>query len=269
VCALLSALCSADRPAAIAARQPARLDTELLERVKTNLQRERALLLEYAYRERRRPMKVSPLGGVSLGEVQTFDVEPSGDPDRPRRTLIEVNNRPATAAERAEYARRSPFDGPADEQQRRERVEGRRRAQERLEDAFRIYAFDTQGTDTLDGLPVRVVRVLPKPGVEPRSDVGRWMKKFEGIGWVDDEHGELVKLEMTATDSISIGWGIVGRIAEGTKLTYARRPLNSGIWLPVRARFDARGRTLLFRSFKVDVSTEWFDYRPASASVSP
>jgi hypothetical protein len=106
------------------------------------------------------------------------------------------------------------------------------------------------------------VHLIPRPDADIRSDVGKWLKKFRGIAWVDENAGQLIKLEMSATDTISIGWGFVGRIAEGTTVTYVRRPVSEGVWFPARARFDARGRTLLFRSFEVESTTEWFDYRP-------
>src|SRR2546428_160721 len=80
--------------------------------------------------------------------------------------------------------------------------------------------------------------------------------------WVDETGAELVKLEMVATDTISIGWGLVGRVAEGSSLTYFRHPIAGGQWFPASAHFDAKGRTLLFRSFDIDTTTEWFDYRP-------
>ena len=107
----------------------------------------------------------------------------------------------------------------------------------------------------------RVIAVVPRPEAQTRSDMGGWMKKFRGRAWVREDVAELVRLEMTAIDSISLGWGVIGRISEGTKITYVRRPIPDGVWLPARARFEARGRTLLFRSFDVDVTTEWFDFR--------
>jgi hypothetical protein len=91
------------------------------------------------------------------------------------------------------------------------------------------------------------------------------MKKFEGVACVTEDSAELVQLEMTATDTISMAWGLVGRLSKGSRVTYERRPVQ-GLWLPARARIEARGRTLLFRSFDVDSLTEWFDYRPHEAT---
>lgn len=237
-------------------------DPQLLAAVRENLRRERALLLEYTYHERRRPVRISPLGKVSVGPEQLFEVSPTGDPDRPQRVLLAVGGREATAAERADYAERHARDAPG----AGEREESRRRAQERFDDAFRVYRFELRGSEPVDGLPARVVAVVPRPEVETRSDLGKWMKRFRGTAWVSEREAELLRLEMTATGTISLGWGVVGRIAEGTRITYVRRPVGGGAWLPAMARFEARGRTLLFRSFEVDSRTEWFDYRPQAAA---
>ena len=65
----------------------------------------------------------------------------------------------------------------------------------------------------------------------------------------------------------TLGWGVVGRIAEGTTVTFTRRPTDDGKWFPARARIEARGRTLLFRSFDLDTTTEWYGYRPVAAAT--
>jgi hypothetical protein len=252
---------------------PAEDNTALLLRVRENLQRERDLLEQYAYRETRRELKISKLGKVSLGPEQTFDVLPSSDPDRPERVLVAIDGRPATEVERSEYAAWQERERVSREEARRERQnrprDGRRRGRERLEDAFRVFQFETLGHEAIDGVRARVIRITPRPSAETRSDMGKWMKRFHGTAWVDDVNAELVRAELTATGAISIGWGIVGRLAEGTTITYIRKPTDNGDWLPAAAHFEARGRALLFRSFAVDSSTRWFDYRLAARPAAP
>ena len=79
---LLSASASGTDPQAAAAQaaasKPASTpDTSLLTRAKDNLQQERALLLQYVYREKRRPLRVSTFGKVTVGDEETFEVQPS------------------------------------------------------------------------------------------------------------------------------------------------------------------------------------------------
>jgi hypothetical protein len=240
----------------------------LVNRVREALERERDLLLAYTYRERRRPVKVSALGKVSVGEEHIYAVHPSSDPDRPRRVLLTVGGRPASDDEREEARRREESAHERLERERRD-AERRKRAAERLDDAFRVYAFTPGDVEVIDGIAARVVEVVPRADVETTSDVGKWMKKFRGQAWIDEATAQLLRIEMVATDSISIGWGVIGRIAEGTSVRYERRPIANGLWFPVTARFTARGRTLLFRAFDIDSRTEWYDYRPATDAAAP
>lgn len=243
----------------------------LVSRVRTNLEKERRLLLEYTYHEKRRPIRVTPLGKVSLEPEQTFAVFPSADPDRPNRVLVAIDGRPPTEEEGRAFTRRRGRNGrgsaedPAEREHRN--AERRRRAQDRLNDAFRVFRLEPAGEALLDGVRTRIVRITPRPETPTRSDVGRWLKKFVGTAWVHAEDAELVRLELTATDTISLGWGVIGRVAAGTRVTYERRRTHDGVWFPASARFDARGRTLMFRPFAVESVTEWFDYRPYSRAA--
>ena len=68
------------------------------------------------------------------------------------------------------------------------------------------------------------------------------------------------KLDMRALDDVSIGWGILGRVHEGSRFVFSRRRFE-GAWLPSQVIFDATGRTLLFRKFDVDVVTTYSGYK--------
>jgi hypothetical protein len=70
---------------------------------------------------------------------------------------------------------------------------------------------------------------------------------------------------MQARDDISIGWGIVGRVHEKTRLLATRKRVGI-VWLPSEFIIDATGRTLMFRTFDVQLVTNYSDYRPRNAS---
>ena len=42
---------------------------------------------------------------------------------------------------------------------------------------------------------------------------------------------------------------------------FARRRVNDEAWLPASSHITAKGRTLLFRPFSVDVRTDYRDYK--------
>jgi hypothetical protein len=245
----------------------------LVQRVRENLERERQVLLGVIYREKRRPIKISPFGKVTIGDEIVFEVYPTSNPDRPRRVVVSINGKPATDRDREALARsrrRRPEAPSAREREaeRRKDAEAQREAQARFDDIFRVFEFAPTHLDEIDDVGCRVVEIRPRPQAQPRTDVGRWMKKLQGSACVAEDAGELVALHMRAVDSILIGWGVVGRIAEGTRLAYQRRALEGDAWVPVKLEFAARGRTMLFRSFDVQSTTEWYDYRPVSGATT-
>ena len=70
---------------------------------------------------------------------------------------------------------------------------------------------------------------------------------------------------MRAVDDVSIGWGIVGRVHEGSRFVFARRKTD-GAWLPSEVTFQATGRTLLFRKFEIDTTTTFSNYQRVDPS---
>ena len=67
------------------ARSAVRLDSELQK--------------DFTYVERRRDMKVGPLGKVYVGPLRTFEVFPSADPSQTYKRLIAIDGKPLDPAE--------------------------------------------------------------------------------------------------------------------------------------------------------------------------
>jgi hypothetical protein len=63
-----------------------------------------------------------------------------------------------------------------------------------------------------------------------------------------------------AIDDVSVGWGLVGRLHKGSRIVVERQRLGRQ-WLPWRLTFEASGRTLLFRTFDLNVVTEFSEYK--------
>jgi hypothetical protein len=93
---------------------------------------------------------------------------------------------------------------------------------------------------------------------------GDWMKKVRVRAWVSEADYQVVKAEAEVIDDITVGWGIIGRLHKGSHGMFERRKVNDEVWLPLRERFTATGRSLLFRTFSVDALTTWSDYRKRS-----
>jgi hypothetical protein len=226
----------------------------------------------FTYLERRRDVKISKLGKVTVGPLRTFEVFPADRPGNTYKRLIAVDGKPLPPAELAERdaehrrdldeAARQAHTETALQRKAREdeAAEDDRHRNDMLADAAAVFEASAIGRDTLDGQPVLVADLKPRPEARVKTREGRWMKRFAGRVWVAAHDYQLAKIEMRAFDDISIGWGVVGRINKGTRLLYVRRQ-HGPVWLPSETTYEASGRTLLFRPFQFAITTTYSDYK--------
>ncbi len=233
----------------------------------------------YTYLERRRDVKITGLGKVTVGPLRTFEVYPSNQPGRTYKRLIAVEGKPLPPAELArrddEHRRnvlaeieRDKVEPPAARKARLAKEAQERRERDAIvNDAFAIFQATVLGRDTIDGQSVLVLWLSPRKNVSPRTREGGYMTTFAGKLWVDEAGGQIVKIDLTAFDDISVGLGVVGRVHQGARLEFARRRVNNEAWLPSSSHISAKGRTLLFRPFTFDVRTDYMDYKKWSVDT--
>jgi hypothetical protein len=227
---------------------------------------------DFTYIERRREVKVGPLGKVSVGPLRTFEVFPSPDPGQTYKRLIAIDGKPLDPAELRKRdleherdveneAQRRRTETPAQQARRLERAERERRpAAAILEDAFKVFEPTVVARETIAGASTIVVEMTPRPNARASTREGNWMKEFQGRAWFVEEDGQFARLDVHAIDDVSVGWGIVGRLHKGSRIIVERQRLGHQ-WLPWRLAFEASGRTLLFRTFEVNVVTDYSDFK--------
>lgn len=280
-----AAAAAAAGPATPAAPAPPPFNTalpanhEFVRRMRGAIRLDDDLQQAYTYLERRRDVKVTGLGKLTVGPQRTFEVYPSNQPGRTYKRLIAVDGTPlppADLARRDEEHRRNVLaevardkaETPAARNARLAKEARERRERDAIvDDAFAIFEATVIGRDTVDGQPALIVWVTPRQNVSPRTREGGYMKRFAGKLWVAEAGGAVVKVDLTAFDDISVGLGVVGRVHQGARLEFARRFVNNEAWLPSSSHISAKGRTLMFRPFTFDVRTEYMDYKKWSVDT--
>jgi hypothetical protein len=245
---------------------------ELARRVRQALKLDAQIQKDFAYVERRRDVKVSKLGKVTIGPLRTFEVFPSDPPGRTYKRLIEIDGVPLSAGELArrdadherdlrEAAARERRESERDRAARAARLADQARERDAIiDDAVAIFAPTIVGREMVDGQPVIVADVKPRQQAVAATREGKWMKAFEGRIWIAEADSQLVKVDMHAARDVTIGWGVVGRLFKGSRVVFERRRFD-GAWLPSRITYEARGKTLLFRNFQFNVTTTYGSYR--------
>ena len=233
--------------AAAPAQQPLPDAEAFLAAAREKLLRSQMLQNKYAYKERRTELHTNPFGRLGTGGTGVYDVVPSEDGRTITRRLVEKDGKPVADA--------SPEQ--RDTPERRERAPTGRS----FADVVNTLHFKVDRREILNGKPAIVVTFAAKPNADPQTRQGKIARVFAGDIWVDEQQQEVERIEATAVDTLSMGFGLVARLNKGTKVTLLRQPVADGIWLPTEVKVIGEGRALLFRRLNVDYAVEWFDYR--------
>ena len=213
--------------------------------VRENMARANREQFRYAYKERRTELHTNPFGRLGTGDVLLFDVKPGPSPGVTFRTLLAKNGNPVPDSKPERQERRARTDGPS-----------------AVDDTVAALQFSIARRDTVDGHRAIVVRFAPRDDSRPQTREGKLAKMFSGLIWVDEAAREVIRVEATAIDDLSYGFGLLARLRKGSVVTLTRDRIDDYIWLPTSVKFKGDGRALLaLRKLTIDFAVEWFDYR--------
>jgi len=221
---------------------------------------------DYTYVERREEHRLDGHGAVRQIESRTSEVlEIYGEPVA-RLTAKDDKPLAADEAKKEDEKIQKIIDKRKNESEadRRKRVEREEKSRDEdrkfvleIADAFN---FRLVGSEVFDGRDAWVLEGEPRPGYEPKRSEARILSKFKGRVWIDKAEAQWVKLDITAIDTISVGF-VLARIHKGTRVLVELTRVNDEVWLPklVQLHFDAR--VALFKSYDEDVEQTYRDYK--------
>jgi hypothetical protein len=193
---------------------------------------------------------------ITVDKGRTISERELADRDRKRQAQAES------------YARRLAQD-PAKERARLDRVraEDMRERAEAIDEVFRVYDFRLIGREALDGHDTIQFSLTPKANAKPRTRDGKIMTKFGGRVWVSESDYELVRLDVEAIDTASIGFGLLARVHKGSRFSFTRRKIDA-VWLPAEASYSFSARVGLVAVMRRRVMAEFSNYRSFNVDTS-
>jgi hypothetical protein len=138
-------------------------------------------------------------------------------------------------------------------------------AKKRKERADLIGAARTGFTFTFIASEQRASRTLlkyrmsPNPAFRPTSRATSIYTRVRGTVWIDEESGELARIEGEVTDDISLGI-FLAKVYKGSHFMQERYEMVPGLWLPTFSQYDFDGRKFL-SSFALHERTFYSNYR--------
>lgn len=271
-CLLTGAAAAQQRPLP----DPPRFLQEARAHLETDNERQRA----YMYVETRRDQKLDKNGRPTSETVKVFESYPGlpgeerwdrvlsedGKPTPPGE-LQKLDNDRRKQAE--DYARKVAKD-PAAERARleRERAREQRERSENIDDVFRVFDLRMVGREPIDGHDTILFTMAPRADAKPRTRAGGMMRNFSGRVWISESDYELVRVEVHAIDTVSIGFGLLARLHKGSTLSFERRKVNDEAWLPAAARYSISGRIGLLAVMRRSAVVEFSNYKKFGVDTS-
>jgi hypothetical protein len=248
------------RPGSAVVAQSSDEAQRLAARIRDRLVQSRAQLEKFGYFEEDTEIKLNRAGGEDERESRVYVVSPAANGGEPESRLLSVNGKPPSE------------DDLEDDKERREReredVESKsksasQRRREAVEDLRRGLVVKIEGRETVDGHQANILSFEPRPGAQLQSRVGRFVRAMRGRVWATDA-GDVVRVEAHLDSDVSVGWGLIARIWQGSWLRAKQQP-HQGAWLPRELNAEAHGRTLLFRTFRTRYAVRYWGYRLGAA----
>jgi len=239
---------------------------ELLQRAEENDLKNDKRQRDYTYIERVERHELDGHGGVKKTETRTLEVLQIYGEEVERLTARDDKPLPAGEAKKEDEKIQKIIDKRKNESEddRRKRLakEEKGREEDRkfvleIADAFN---FRLVGSEVIDGRETWVLEGDPRTGYEPKNRNARMLSKFKGRVWIDKSEAQWVKLDITAIDTISVGF-VLARIHQGTHLIVELTRVNDEVWLPKRVQLHFDARVALFKSFDDDVEQTYRDYK--------
>lgn len=252
----------------------------ILEQVRKNLNSDRMLLSNYTYDEVEKVRFLDKDSTVKRLKEKRYEVFPALEEELLYRKLVEEDGEPVSKKDleqqdrkyrkRVEkWERKLSKKGLSDEEARRLREEEEGEKEERaIDDVFRLYEFELLGRGSVGEYSTYLIGFSPLPDYTPKVKEVKLLKKISGKAWVCDEDFQVVRVEADLIEDASFGLGILAKLHKGATMSFQRRKVNDELWLPSVAHFSGKGRFLLFKGFRVELTSEYSDYRRFSVASS-
>jgi hypothetical protein len=229
-------------------------------------------LRDYTYVERDVEKRLDGKGNTKSTEIKTYDVlEVYGEQVQ---RLTEKDDKPLSPKDTAKEEEKiqkvidKRKNESEEERKKREQREEKDREDGRkfITEVADAYNFKLVGTEQINGRDAWVIDGEPRPGFEPKIKEAKFLPKFHGRVWIDKDDQQLVKMDVEAIDTVSVGW-FLARVHKGTRVTFEQIRVNDEVWLPQHVIFKVDVRVALLKEFNVDGEQTYRDYKKFRTST--
>lgn len=236
--------------------------SKLLDRVITNQKRDEGALDVYERLERLETRKNA--NDLVPSSVKIARVIPSGT--GMDKIPVNPDGHPSDAEayrarlESLEHALALIVNNSRSQRDALEKYAKKRKDRDDLIDAARkAFNFTFVAREPRDGRLLAKYEMTPNPAFKPTSRLTSIFPKVHGYVWIDEDAGELARIEGDVTEDISIAL-FLGKIYKGSHFMQERYEVLPGLWQPSFSQYDFDGRKF-FSGFSMHERAFYSNYR--------
>jgi hypothetical protein len=251
--------CAAQNPPPMASEPKG---SELFQRVVANQKRTDQELDLF---ERMECMEIRRTGSdPKPAEIKVWRVFPAGVAND--RIPLSAEGKPISAESyRAELQKLEKLlvwvteQGPGQEESLAKLARKRKERNDLIEATQTAFIFTLLGHEMRGDRSLAKYSMVPNPKYKPTSRNAVLFKKVRGFVWIDEESGELAKVQGEVSDDASLAL-FLAKVYKGSQFMEERYEMAPGIWLPTYEQYDFDGRKFLL-PFSIHERTWYTNYR--------
>jgi hypothetical protein len=132
--------------------------------------------------------------------------------------------------------------------------------------------FEHAGSEMRQGRVLEAYQFKPKAGYKAKAMRAKVFEKLRGKVWLDAQDWEVARAEIEVFDTVSMGFGMLGKLEAGTRFEMERKKWDSGVWFDewMRVKFDLR--VMMVKTMRQEIESRysnvtWHPRVKATASV--
>lgn len=130
-----------------------------------------------------------------------------------------------------------------------------------IETFLRACQFVNPRRERFRGQDVLVFDFEPNPDFKPHKLAEKVVHQLAGVVWIDEKALDVARLEAYFVGDFRFGGGLIANLQKGTSFVFEQAFINNEVWLPTYMEAHLGARVLLLKSFKVNATTRYFDYK--------
>lgn len=235
--------------------------------------RNAARLHEYASSKRVDEKQIDADGSVRSQVIKNYDqvvvegvlvrkfVAKDGKPLPPAEARKEEERVQRIALARKQETTSDKAKRLADEQKKRVK------AQEFSREILEAFDFRLLGEEQINGRNTWMIEATPVAGYKPKEMRAQLFPHLKGKVWIDQEDLLWARAEATASDPITVGFGIIAKLEQGAHLYFDQTRMPDGVWLLRNSGLRAIAHVAIVKRIGIEQVSTFDNFRKLPAGV--